>query len=175
MAIKGDRRAVSAIYMDAWNEIKAARKTEMITALVIRENRSKVKAIMSNVNDTQFNVLESIHECDVLCLTTFDYGVEYEIKVSRSDLMADGKKEHDHEHKLVKQTYFVVPSDLVEVAQRHLPEKFGIIEYVIGSRPRLYPIRKAARKNSVKWTLEQELSIYKKGYQRYLTIKEDLK
>lgn len=174
MGVRGVRMAVSKIYMDEWNENSSARKTEKITGFVISELRPKIRLVMSNVRDSQDNILEEIHECDILYITSNDYAVEYEVKVSKSDLLADAKKQHNHDHKLIRQTYFVVPTDLVGYAQKHLPEEFGIIEYVIGSRKRLFQVRKAKFKKATKWSEKQKMEIYKKGYQRYLTIKEDL-
>lgn len=122
MGVKGDRMAVSEIYMEEWNENSSSRKTEKITALAITQLRQKFRYVMNNVIDSQDNVLEEIHECDILYITLNDYAVEYEIKVSKSDLLADAKKHHGHEHRLIK----------------------------------------------------QKLELCKKGYQRYLSIKEEL-
>ena len=38
----------------------------------------------------------NLHECDLLIIRKSGYGIEVEIKVSKSDLIADAKKPHHH-------------------------------------------------------------------------------
>ena len=66
------------------------------------------------------------HECDLLILSKSGYATEVEIKISKSDLVADKKKQHKHESTMVKYLYFAIPSKM-EKDIEHIPEHAGII------------------------------------------------
>jgi hypothetical protein len=66
-------------------------------------------------------------EADLLCLSGSGVFHEVEIKVSKSDLIADKKKRRGHENRLVAYTWFAVPVELESVALQHVPERFGIV------------------------------------------------
>lgn len=70
-----------------------------------------------------------MHECDLLIMTKAGYCTEVEIKVSKSDLIADLSKKHGHKHKNIKALFFAVPDTLEEVALEHVPKHAGI--YVV--------------------------------------------
>jgi len=42
----------------------------------------------------------NIHECDLLIIRKSGYGIEVEIKISKSDLIADAKKGHHHHDRM---------------------------------------------------------------------------
>lgn len=69
-----------------------------------------------------------VHECDILSVTKHGYATEYEIKLYRSDVIADKKKRHKHESKKIKYLYFVIPEDLyTDDVVEHIPDRAGII------------------------------------------------
>ncbi|MEN6535475.1 MAG: hypothetical protein ABFD89_17560 [Bryobacteraceae bacterium] len=67
-------------------------------------------------------------EADLLCLSKSGVFHEVEIKISKSDLIADAKKHRGHEHANVPYCWFAVPTALVEVAKQALDIRFGIVE-----------------------------------------------
>jgi hypothetical protein len=67
-----------------------------------------------------------IHECDLLIVTGARYAVEVEIKISRSDLIADKKKRHQHKSKLIRRLFFAMP-EAMEKDVEHVPAHAGII------------------------------------------------
>lgn len=73
------------------------------------------------------------YEADFLSVTPDGYATEVEIKVSKSDLLADLKKSPwAHGADFVKRVYFAVPTKLVKVCKEVLPEAYGIIEVYEG-------------------------------------------
>jgi hypothetical protein len=68
------------------------------------------------------------HECDLLMLSKAGYATEVEIKVSKSDLIADKKKRHGHRDykNRIKYLYFAIPEKLKDDID-HIPERAGII------------------------------------------------
>ncbi|MFA6878435.1 MAG: hypothetical protein WCQ76_05995 [Fusobacterium sp.] len=67
------------------------------------------------------------HECDVIVVTKNDYLLEYEIKISKSDLLADFKKKHNHEGgNKIKSTTFVIPYDMKDCVDL-IPLYFGVM------------------------------------------------
>ena len=91
-------------------------------------------AIINMVNVRQNYVIRNLswgmhnlHECDVLKLTKSGYATEYEIKISRSDLIKDKEKKHGHESDYIKELYFVVPYYLVDFAKQNIPKRAGLI------------------------------------------------
>ena len=66
------------------------------------------------------------HECDILIVNKSNYLLEFELKVSKTDLLADLKKQHRHKCKNIRQTYFVIPVELKECISL-IPIDFGVI------------------------------------------------
>jgi len=58
-----------------------------------------------------------IHECDLLILTRSDFAYEVEIKVSKTDLIRDAHKHHQHHDyaNRIRQMWFAVPEKLYPV------------------------------------------------------------
>jgi hypothetical protein len=75
------------------------------------------------------------HELDLLVLTPSKYAWEIEIKISKSDLIADQKKSHQHYSEKIKRLYFAVPEELKEFALLHIPERAGL--FVVSQEHRL--------------------------------------
>lgn len=64
-----------------------------------------------------------IHECDVLVCSKLGYLKEYEIKISISDLIKDGRKRHGHTNKKIKELWFAFPDELFH----KIVKKFKVI------------------------------------------------
>lgn len=79
------------------------------------------------------------HECDLLILRKTGYAIEVEIKVSKSDLLAEEKKKHDHWSPKIKELYFAVPYYMKEFALENIPNIAGLV--IVGSeRNKHYPV-----------------------------------
>ena len=66
------------------------------------------------------------YEADIVVLTKSGYAIEVEIKVSRSDLIKDKEKQHNHNCGKFKELYFAIPKKLLKDVE-HIPEKAGIL------------------------------------------------
>jgi len=112
-----------------------------------------------------------IHEVDILSLSLSNYATEVEIKVSKSDLLADAKKKHNHESTLIKYLYFAVPDYLAEFALEHIPKRAGLFSVsrsVTGYRTL------DAEKNDIarKWSEKQVYDLLRVGVMRILGLKK---
>ncbi len=67
------------------------------------------------------------HEADMIAVNGSGYVTEIEIKVTKSDLVNDFKKEHGHESKKIHRLVYAVPDNILESAMSVVPERFGII------------------------------------------------
>lgn len=67
-----------------------------------------------------------IHECDLLVISPAGYATEVEIKVSRSDLLADKKKDHGHKSLKIKRLYFAIP-DTLSKSIPDIPAHAGVV------------------------------------------------
>jgi hypothetical protein len=73
------------------------------------------------VPNVSFGLLS--YEADMLVLNRSGYLTEVEIKRSWSDFMADFKKKHKHNDRLVKFFYYAVPRSILEKVEAVLNEK----------------------------------------------------
>jgi hypothetical protein len=70
----------------------------------------------------------NLHECDLLIIRKSGYGIEVEIKVTKSDLKADAKKPHEHTDRMdrLSELYFAIP-DYMKNCVEYIPERAGIL------------------------------------------------
>lgn len=76
---------------------------------------------------SRWGIKEINHECDMLALSQTGTLHEIEIKVSKSDLLADKRKNHTHKSKIIKRLWFAVPLQMVDFALIHIPVGAGLI------------------------------------------------
>lgn len=128
------------------------------------------------------------HEADLLILSKSNYLTEIEIKISKSDLIADLKKSHHHKSNIIKYLYFAIPEKLKEYIN-YIPEQAGI--YIIEQNGKVNKLRNAkenvnlrklkenekynmARLGTMRiWNLTEALSISHESY-HYLRKEYDL-
>lgn len=84
---------------------------------------TRINMIIPNVS---WGIWGLNHECDLFILTKTGWAYEVEIKVSKSDLKADLKKNHSHSSKLLRKLYFAIPKKL-ELHIDLIPEHAGIL------------------------------------------------
>jgi hypothetical protein len=66
------------------------------------------------------------YEADMLVLSDSNYVWEVEIKISRSDLLRDKKKRHQHDSIKIRKLWFAIPEKLSSCIC-HIPEKAGVL------------------------------------------------
>jgi hypothetical protein len=124
-----------------------------------------------------------MHECDLFFIQKNGYAFEVEIKRSKSDLLADFKKGHDHKDKKnrIKELYFAIPKNLYESCKDIIPKNAGILvcEKWLHDDGReivsVYTKRQAVKvKGAQKLTLEEQLSVARLGCLRIWKLKEKL-
>lgn len=115
----------------------------------------------------------NMHECDLLIITKAGYATEIEIKISKSDLIKDKKKEHGHQSILIKYLYFAIPEKLdKEEIKAEIPARAGII--IINKQGKLRIDRKPLKNNGcVKLTDSQILNIARLGAMRIWNLKHE--
>lgn len=130
--------------------------------------RPRVNTIVPNVSWGL-----GIHECDLLVVTKVGHAIEIEIKVSKSDLIADKYKRHHHNSKKIRQLYFAMPRAL-EPYIHHVPERAGIIiidEYPHECKAKI--LRKAKLNTEArKLTSEEILQVARLGTMRIFGLKK---
>lgn len=118
--------------------------------------------------DREFDIL---HECDILDLTPSGYATEYEIKISRSDFLAEKKKKHSHDSKFIKRLFYAVPEQMKGWALERLPNGAGLC-YVC-AKGNVHFIKNAdIRDDYFKWTNEEMFKLAKLGTMRILGLKK---
>lgn len=123
---------------------------------------------------------QGMYECDIFYVRKSGYAVEIEIKISKSDLLADFKKEHGHvdPKNRISEFYYAMPDYLLEQVKDLIPENAGIIECrktPYGEIARAYVVRKAKRiKGCRKLTTEEQLRVAHLGTMRIWSLKEKL-
>jgi hypothetical protein len=118
-----------------------------------------------------------LHECDVLMYRPTGYGVEFEIKLTKSDLMKDFSKDHHHESELIKEVYYAVPANIVSVCLQVLPKTFGIIVARRGADMEIVTeiVRPSIENaDARKWTAEEAFKLAKLGNMRWPKLKREL-
>ena len=119
-----------------------------------------------------------LHECDILSLSKSGYATEYEIKVSKHDLMKDREKWHGHNHEYIAQLFFVVPRALELIALKYIPERAGLFLADKTSDGLIYiSLLKTCQRNvnAVKWTDEDRYKLARLGAMRILSLKQKIR
>jgi hypothetical protein len=123
------------------------------------------------------------HECDLFLIRKSGFGFEVEIKRSKSDMMADFKKNHGHidRKNRIVQLYYAFPIELLPKVEALVPKECGIItvEYygdgINEYRGYARMHREAKRKKGAKkLTTAEQLKIARLGTLRIWTLKNKL-
>jgi hypothetical protein len=113
------------------------------------------------------------HECDLLMLTKSGYFREIEIKVSKGDLIADKKKDHQHNDDKIRELYFAIPQKL-EPHIEYIPEKAGIL-VVKPNNGGIKQIREAIiNSKAEKATQDDRFKLGRLGVMRVWNLKREL-
>jgi len=68
-----------------------------------------------------------VHECDIFVVRPTGYAIEIEIKISKSDLLAESKKNHSHSSTKIREFYYAIPHNLLDSCIDHIPTHAGIL------------------------------------------------
>ena len=122
-----------------------------------------------------------MHECDMFIVSKAGIATEVEIKISKSDLLKDFEKGHNHQDRAGRITYFyyAMPETLYEKVKDLIPKEAGILTCERGSwegasaymREKRKPEK---RKNTRKLTPEEQLKIAWLGTMRIWSLKEKI-
>lgn len=131
-----------------------------------------------------------IHECDVFILKKSGYAVEVEIKRTKSDLVKDLQKKHQHKDDRIKELYYAIPKEYLDDWSKLIPDHAGIISYekyeddIWDRKRRKYGGKKGFRmyvrrcrsakpnKNARKLTTEEKLKVAHLGCMRIWKLKQ---
>lgn len=138
--------------------------------------------IVPNVSD-QMNLVP--FETDMLVLSESNYATGFEIKVSKSDLLADLKKKQytkfkDKEQELYyankfKYFYYAVPNNLKETALAMIPEFVGLYVYNNDHDiSMLEKIKEAKKLKTQSWPEKNRVELMRLGCMRIHSLKEGL-
>jgi len=140
---------------------------EVESALVCHHRRSPFHfvtyIVVPNLSHGMFN-----YEIDLLALSKSNWAHEIEIKISKSDLIADKKKQHGHHdsQNRIRCLWFAGPEKLEQAFIEHAPERAGII--IITPRGYCLTIRKPKiQTNSRKFTDEERMKLMRLAYMRF--------
>jgi len=138
--------------------------------LVSRHFNYRTNLIVPNVSWGLFN-----HECDLIVVTPSGICSEIEIKISRSDLLADKKKTHAHGHEnKIHKLWFAIP-EYLENCIEDIPRMAGVLmigqDYGIKN---IKVIRPPKLQYANKWNEKQFLELYRLASMRTWTLKEKL-
>jgi len=141
-------------------------KTIDIELAVAKYFNTRINLIVPNISWGLW-----LHECDLLIITKNNYAYEVEIKISKSDLIADKKKTHKHNDDRIKKLYFAIPYDLLKY-QQYIPEHAGIL--AITEDLCCKKVREAKVKSKYKFTDEEKFNVARLGTMRMWNLKRKI-
>jgi hypothetical protein len=122
--------------------------------------------------------LSGMHECDVFIIKSSGYCVEVEIKRSKSDLLADFKKGHNHKDRRnrIKEFYYCFPETMLKAFEPLIPKEAGIItckRYSNGVFASFYR-EPALNRIAVKLSHEEQFKVARLGTMRIWSLKKKI-
>jgi len=160
-------------------------KPKKITTIEIECEIAKYFGVRTNIIVPNISYgLSGMHECDIFIIKKSGFAVEVEIKISKSDLLADFKKEHNHidRKNRIVEFYYAMPYELYEKVKDLIPEGAGIItceweyspyymKWSLVTRTQ----RAATRiKGARALTIEEQFKVAKLGTMRIFGLKEKI-
>ena len=122
--------------------------------------------------------LSGMHECDIFIIKSSGYCVEVEIKRTKSDLLADFKKTHNHKDRQnrIKEFYYAFPESMLKSCEELIPKAAGIITCQrhgnsVYAKFHREPI---PRIGAMKLTKEEQFKVAKLGTMRIWSLKKKI-
>jgi len=181
MAVKGTRKTTNRKYKKK-TRAKVNPKVKPTTTIEMEESISRHYGHRTHIIVPNLSWgFDGIHECDVFIIKKSGYAVEVEIKRSKSDLLADFKKKHDHSDIRIREFFYAITEEMVETCWDLIPEHAGImvcskrgnsstVSKVYTTVKRKAKIRKDARK----LTQEEQFKVARLGTMRIWGLKKKL-
>lgn len=163
--------------------VKGSRKSKLISTIEMEVAISKMLDIRKHVIVPNLSWgFDGMHECDMFIVRRSGYAFEIEIKRSKSDLLADFKKRHNHIDKQnrIIQLYYAIPKELLKKCEEHIPDDCGIIlceKYESNGKYYSYAsfYREATRRKGCrKLTAKEQLKVATLGTMRIWKLKEKI-
>ena len=156
-------------------------KEKIITTIEMEEAISRLFGVRTNIIVPNLSWgLVGMHECDVFIVKKSGYAVEVEIKRTKSDLLADFKKKHNHSDIRIREFFYALPEKLLETCTEFIPEHAGIISCrrsIYRTRDSVYATIKrdpTIRKDARKLTMEEQFKVAKLGTMRIWSLKNKI-
>jgi len=153
-------------------------------------------AVMREYDFLQNTIIPNVHwilgfEADIFMLTKAGYATCFEIKVSKSDLIADRKKRHIRllkdlpqgamrYYNKLKHFVYVVPEHLQEIALQEIPDFAGLVvaykvpESYLPKKVFLKKVRTPKKLSSPKWTEKERVELLRLGTLRIYNMKQKI-
>jgi hypothetical protein len=157
-----------------------------IEIAIFRKYDIRQHIIVPNVSDQMCLVP---FETDMLVLSQSNYATGYEIKVSKSDLIADLKKKQYSRFKgkengsilqelyyakKFKYFYYAVPQKLKEIALQVIPEFVGLYVYDNNGIGILIKVKDAKKLKTQSWSEKDKIELMRLGCMRIYSLKQGL-
>jgi hypothetical protein len=157
-------------------------KSKPITTIEMEEAIARKFGVRTNIIVPNVSWgLPYMHECDLFIIKMSGYAVEVEIKISKSDLLADFKKGHSHKDRLnrIKEFYYAFPESMLKTCEEMIPKDIGIItcrrsdwgKKLIYASFHRNPV---PIKNARKLTIEEQFKVARLGTMRIWTLKNKI-
>lgn len=107
-----------------------ASKPKLITTIEMEVAIAKYYGVRQNIIVPNISWgLPGMHECDMFIVKKSGYATEIEIKRSKSDLLADFNKRHNHKDRQnrISEFLYALPIQMYETCKDLIPENAGII------------------------------------------------
>ncbi len=112
------------------------------------------------------------YELDMVVLYPTGWASEIEIKISKSDLLADKKKSHQHKNRFIRYLWFAIPEKISDCVE-HIPERAGII--VIPTKGSITIVREPQENpNAQKFSDAMRLTLARLGAIRVWNLKRQI-
>ena len=105
-------------------------KPKLITTIEMEVAIAKYYGVRQNIIVPNISWgLPGMHECDMFILKKSGYATEVEIKRSKSDLLADFNKGHNHKDRQnrISELFYALPIELYETCKDLIPKDAGIL------------------------------------------------
>lgn len=163
---------------------KVTTKPKLITTIEMEVAIAKYFGVRQNIIVPNISWgLPGMHECDVFILKKSGYTTEVEIKRSKSDLLADFNKGHNHKDRQnrISELFYALPIELYESCKDLVPQDAGILtceKYHVGHGMRRIGVRTQREakwiKDARKLTDAEKLKIATLGTMRIWSLKEKI-
>lgn len=146
-------------------------KTVDVEIAVVNYFKPRINMVIPNVSWAFAH-----YEMDLVVVTQSNYVYEIEIKVSKTDLINDKKKRHNHNCDKTKYLFFAIPEALLRYRE-YIPEHAGIItcreRYGYGAGD-VSMFRKPKKRTNYQLELHERYLLARLGYLRMWDLKKKI-